>query len=484
MEFNSAPFWIFCAAAVSLHHVVPARHRWAWLLAASYVFYGSFGLRILAVLVGLTAIVYAVSLAMDRASGSRRKRLLLVAIGVPLAALVAFKYLSLFWQALAAAAHALAGTPTAPAINVLVPIGISFYTFKLLSYAIDVYGRKLPAESHAGRFALYVAYFPQVLAGPIERAGEFLPQVKAPSAPNLHDTAAGVRLVAWGLFKKLVVANRLALYVGEAFASPAYKSFHLVFAACFYYIQIYADFSGYSDISVGLSRMLGLKAPLNFNYPYLARSVGEFWTRWHITLSSWLRDYLFLPLAYAVARRIPDDRRWGIRADAWAYAVAVLVTFTLAGLWHGAAWTFAAWGTVHGAYLLASHATTRLRRRAARASGLRGRPRLRAAAQVGTTFLLVSAAWILFRATSFENAWTYVRYLQFRLPPAGMANLLFNLGLIAVFLALEWAQRHHPRLAAMDRLPLEVKAAGYALFVAVTIAFAVNTADPFIYFRF
>ena len=484
MEFRSAPFWIFCAAAVLGHHAIPPRWRWAWLLAASYALYGSFGLPILAVLAGLTASVYAVTLLMEQADGVRRRRLLLLAIGVPLAALVGFKYLSLIGEALAAAVRALAGTSAGPRINILVPIGISFYVFKLLSYAIDVYRRRLPAERHPGRFALYVAYFPQVLAGPIERAGDFLPQIRASARWDPQDTAAGARLVAWGLFKKLVVADRLGLYVGDAFASPAYKSFHLVFAACFYYIQIYADFSGYSDISVGLSRMLGLKAPLNFNYPYLARSVGEFWTRWHITLSSWLRDYLFLPLAYAVARRIPGDRLWGIRADAWAYSVGVLVTFTLAGLWHGAAWTFAAWGAVHGAYLVVSHATTRLRRRAARASGLRRRPRLHAAAQIGATFMLVSAAWVLFRATSFENAWTYARYLQFKLPPQGCANLLFDLALVAVFLSLEWVQRNRSRLAVLDRMPVEVKAVGYALFVAVTLAFSVNAANPFIYFRF
>ena len=484
MEFRSAPFWIFCAAAVLGHHAIPPRWRWAWLLAASYALYGSFGLPILAVLAGLTASVYAVTLMMEQADGVRRRRLLLLGIGVPLAALVGFKYLSLIGEALAAAARALAGTSAGPRINVLVPIGISFYVFKLLSYAIDVYRRRLPAERHPGRFALYVAYFPQVLAGPIERAGDFLPQLRASARWNPQDTAAGARLVAWGLFKKLVVADRLGLYVGDAFASPAYKSFHLVFAACFYYIQIYADFSGYSDISVGLSRMLGLKAPLNFNYPYLARSVGEFWTRWHITLSSWLRDYLFLPLAYAVARRIPGDRLWGIRADAWAYSVGVLVTFTLAGLWHGAAWTFAAWGAVHGACLVVSHATTRLRRRGARMSGLRSRPRLHAAVQVGATFMLVSAAWVLFRAASFENAWTYARYLQFKLPPQGCANLLFDLVLVAVFLSLEWVQRNRARLTVLDRMPVEAKAVGYALFVAVTLAFSINTANPFIYFRF
>jgi D-alanyl-lipoteichoic acid acyltransferase DltB (MBOAT superfamily) len=484
MAFNSAPFWVFCAAAVGLHWLVPSGWRWAWLLAASYVFYGSFGLPVLAVLAGLTAAVYALSLVMERAEGRRRRALLVVALGVPLAALIAGKYLALIWEAVTAAALALAGTPIDSRLNILVPIGISFYVFKLVSYAIDVYRRHVPAERHAGRFALYVAYFPQILAGPIERAGAFLPQAASPPAWRLDDTAAGLRLVAWGLFKKLVVADRLLLYVGEVFGSPQYKSLHLVFAACLYYIQIYADFSGYTDISIGLSRILGHRAPQNFNYPYLARSVSDFWTRWHMTLSSWLRDYLFLPIAYAVERRIPEDRRWGIRADLWAYGVGVLVTFTLAGLWHGAAWTFAAWGALHGGYLVASRATARLRRRLVRASGLGRRPRLHAALQTAVTFLLVSAAWILFRAASFGHAWTYARYLQFKLPLAGAVNLAFDLALVSVFFALEWAQRRGLERASGRRLPIEARAIGYAVFVAVMLAFSVDASDPFIYFRF
>jgi D-alanyl-lipoteichoic acid acyltransferase DltB (MBOAT superfamily) len=484
MAFNSAPFWLFCAAVIGLHWAVPPTWRWAWLLVGSWAFYGSFGLPVLGVLAGLTAAVYAAAIAMERAEGRRRKALLAAAIGVPLAALVACKYLSLFWEAVTAAAGALLGTPAGNPVNILVPIGISFYVFKLLSYAIDVYRRHLPAERHAGRFALYVAYFPQILAGPIERAGGFLPQVARPPAWQAGDAAAGMRLVAWGLFKKLVVADRLMFYVGEVFGSPQYKSFHLVFAACLYYIQIYADFSGYTDISIGLSRMLGHRAPQNFNYPYLARSVGDFWSRWHMTLSSWLRDYLFLPVAYAVERRLPGDRYWGVRVDLVAYTAGVLVTFTLAGLWHGAAWTFAAWGALHGGYLVVSRATARVRRRAVRASGLGRRPRLHAAVQTACTFLLVAAAWILFRADSFDHAWTYVRYLQFKLPWTGVVNLAFDLAIVAVFLALEWAGRRRSGNGAGRQLPLEARAVGYALFVAVMLAFSVDALDPFIYFRF
>lgn len=484
MSFNSIPFWIFCVVAVGGHRLVPLRVRWIWLLTASYVFYGSFDLRILGVLVGLTACVYTTVRLMERARGVARRMLFLAAIGIPLATLVGCKYLAFVWEAISSLATGLIGRAPAAGFNILVPIGISFYVFKLLSYAIDVHRGRIPAEGHVGYFALYVAYFPQILAGPIERAGDLLPQLRRHGAVGLQGAVAGARLVAWGLFKKLVVADRLAYYVGELFLSPQYKSLHLLFGGYFYYIQIYCDFSGYTDISNGLSRMLGVTPVLNFNYPYLSRSVSEFWTRWHITLSTWLRDYLFLPISYGTMRRIRADRWLGMPTEVWGYGIGTLLTMLAAGLWHGAAWTFVAWGAFHGACQFASVATRRLRRRVARAIGLVRRPRVRSFVAWLVTFHLVTIAWILFRASSFENAWTYFRYVQLRLPSAGVANLLFNLTLVGLLLGMEYVQRHRERFVLLDRVPLEAKAFGYAAFAIGVVTFSVGTSNPFIYFRF
>jgi alginate O-acetyltransferase complex protein AlgI len=482
--FNSLSFWVFCVVVVTGSYLTPRRFRWLWLLSASYVFYGSFGLPILGVLVGLTAWVYGVSRAMDRASGPARRLLLLADIGVPLAALTVFKYLTLFWQAIQWLAGLVAGGGQAEPFNILVPIGISFYVFKLLSYAIDTYRRRIPAETHVGYFALYVSYFPQILAGPIERPGELLPQLRRPVVFDPMVILAGTRLVAWGLFKKMVVADRLAYYVDEAFRAPQYKSLHLLFAAYFYYVQIYCDFSGYSDISTGISRLLGLTPPVNFNYPYLSRSVSEFWTRWHMTLSSWLRDYLFLPIAYGVMRRVSADRWAGITVEAWGYGVGTFATMALAGLWHGAAWTMVAWGALHGVYQIVSAVTRKVRRRWCRVLRLNRVPRLHAALKVLITFNLVTFAWILFRATSFEHATMYIRYFQFKLPSIGLANLLFDLAVVGVFFGMEYVQRHRARFVLLDRVPLEIKAIGYALFVTALIAFSVAANNPFIYFSF
>jgi D-alanyl-lipoteichoic acid acyltransferase DltB (MBOAT superfamily) len=414
----------------------------------------------------------------------RRRLLLLANVGVPLAALAVFKYLDLFWQAaLYLAGPLVAGRPAGP-FNLLVPIGISFYVFKLVSYALEVYHGRMAPERHVGHFALYVSFFPQILAGPIERPGHLIPQLRQPGGFDAATAFAGARLMAWGLFKKLVIAERLAYYVTAVFVEPEYKSLHLVFAAWLYYIQIYCDFSGYSDISIGLSRALGFTPPPNFSYPYLSRDVSEFWTRWHITLSSWLRDYLFLPIAYAVARRMPDRGWLGVKGDAWAYGAGMFATMLLGGLWHGAAWTFVAWGAVHGVFLVASYASRRWRKRAVRAVGLGRRPAAHRALRVFLTFNLVSFAWIVFRASSFANLRQYLHYMQFKVPPTGIANLVFDAVLVALFLGLEYAQRNPARFPRLFGAPLPVKAVGYALFVVALIVLSVDSNNPFIYFRF
>ena len=485
MSFNSLHFWIFCAVACSLYYVAPHRYRWVCLLAASYYFYASFSPGILIVLVGLTAFVYLVTRLMQRSGSPTRRRVLLLAdIGGPLLALIVFKYLDLMWHAVQYLAAVVRQRGPLEHLNILAPIGISFYVFKLLSYALDVYHRRAEAETHPGYFALWVAYFPQILAGPIERAGHLLPQFRQRVSFDPEAVLAGARLVAWGLFKKMVVADRLAYYVGEVFLVPQGKGLHLLFGAYFYYFQIYCDFSGYSDISVGISRILGLSSPQNFDYPYLSRSVSQFWTRWHITLSSWLRDYLFLPITYAVMRRIPEDRRWGIKAESWGYAVGMSVTMVLGGLWHGAALTFVVWGALHGVFLVASYAGRTARRRLCRLTRLNRLPRVHHALSILVTFHLITLAWIVFRATSFENLTTYIRYMQFRLPLAGTVNLLLDTCIVLVLLGFEYVQRHQADLVFLRRVPIEVKAVGYALFVVVLIALSVDSNNAFIYFRF
>jgi alginate O-acetyltransferase complex protein AlgI len=483
MSFLSAGAWAACLAVVSAYYLTPGRFRWAVLLAASYAFYGWFGLDVLAVLAVLTVVVWSAALGMGSASPSRRRLLLAVAVGVPLGALVGFKYLNLLWSTVQEVGRSLAGAKPIP-LAILAPIGISFYVFKLISYALDVHHRRIPAERHLGFFALYVSYFPQILAGPIERPGHFLEDVRKTAAWDLDRVLDGARLVTWGLFKKLVIADRLAYYVSEVFAAPRYKGLHLLVAAYCYYFQIYCDFSGYSDISLGISRMLGLTAPKNFDYPYLSRDVSQFWTRWHITLSQWLRDYLFLPIAYVVMRRVERDRWAGVSTEGWGYAIGMSVTMLLGGLWHGAAWTFAAWGLLHGIYLVTSFGTRKIRKRVVRAIRLNRVPRLHHALSIILTFHLVTAAWILFRAESFDVALKYFHYMQLKLSPNGRVTMGVSVAFVLILLGFEYVQRHAAEWRVTRRVPIEVKAVAYALFVAATIAFSVDAGNAFIYFKF
>ncbi len=299
----------------------------------------------------------------------RRKLWFFSGLLVTLGLLFVFKYLELFRQTL----HDLAGVffrlqPLAP-LKILLPIGISFFTFKIISYLIDVYYRRIEPETHLGIYALYVSFFPQLLAGPIERAARFIPQLKAPVHFDWERVASGMRLVVWGLFKKMVIADRLAFFVDEVFRHPEGQGLQLLLAVYFYAFQIYCDFSGYSDIAVGITRVLGFESMKNFDFPYFARSITQFWSRWHISLSSWLRDYLFLPIAYAVMRRIRGEKLLAVKAETWGYFVGIFLTMLLGGLWHGASWTFVIWGGLYGVYQVFSYSGKRLRRKCAETVG-------------------------------------------------------------------------------------------------------------------
>ena len=362
--FTSENFWIFFAAAAGFFFLFPSKLRWTVLLAASMAFYGFWSLGFLLLLLGHVSWVYLWTRLMEQLpAGGRRRATAWLAAGGPLLTLFVFKYGRMAMEAVGSLFSS-AGTAAPFATwKLLVPIGISFYTFKTVSYVIEVYRKRIPAERNPGILALYVSFFPQILAGPIDRPQDLIPQLRRPRNPNPDDLVAGARRIAWGLFKKLVVADRLASFVGFVFDSPAYQGLNLIFAAYLFAFQIYCDFSGYTDISVGLARILGIDSAENFDRPYLSRNLSRFWATWHMTLSRWFRDYLFLPVCYGIMRRIRGERLWGVKAETWGYSLAILVTMTLCGLWHGAGWTFVFWGALFGIFLAVSAVTRKLRKR-------------------------------------------------------------------------------------------------------------------------
>lgn len=482
MQFNSFMFLYFFLAVLILHFTVPSRFRWLVLLAASYYFYAAWKVEYLIYLVIPTAVVYGLALAVGKSTSRWRKKMYMwLGISVPLGFLFAFKYLNLLIRTLAGL---WGGEPIKP-LQWLLPVGISFFTFKLISYIVDVYNERLQPESHAGIFALYVSFFPQLLAGPIDRAVQFIPELKKRVNLDLDRITSGLRLVIWGLFKKIVIADRMALFVDQVFRDPVqYSGINLLFGVYFYAFQIYCDFSGYSDIAVGLSRILGYRSMNNFDFPYFSKNLNQFWNRWHISLSTWLRDYLFLPIAYAVMRWTSRDRVFKIKIEEWAYAGGICITMFLGGLWHGAAWTFVVWGTIHGIYLALGRLLKRPKKRWNRLVGLQRRPRLHRFVGIFLTFHLVSLAWIFFRSPSFAHALTYIGNIHFRLSGSGMAHLLYTLLFMLGFILLEIILKNRHRLRFIEKIPLELKIAAYVLFVCLIIIFAVDSANEFIYFQF
>jgi D-alanyl-lipoteichoic acid acyltransferase DltB (MBOAT superfamily) len=274
---------------------------------------------------------------------------------------------------------------------------------------------------------------------------------------------AGAWLLLGGLFKKLVVADRLSMYVNVVFAQPqSYADLSLVFGLVFYSFQIYCDFSGYSDMAIGLARILGIETMENFHFPYSSRSISEFWSRWHISLSSWLRDYLFLPISYALSRKIKPERILHLKADHLIYGLGMSATMLLCGLWHGANWTFILWGGLHGFYLIFSRATHKARGRLARVLRLRRSGRIWSLVRIVFVFGLVSLAWVFFRSPSLASAWGYLSAISLKFPSRGVGALIFMSGLVAVFVLAEVLQKHRKALWGEFRLPAPVQAVALA----------------------
>jgi D-alanyl-lipoteichoic acid acyltransferase DltB (MBOAT superfamily) len=410
MLFNSLQFGFFFPSVVVLYFVVPRRHQWILLLAASYYFYVSWKVAYLGLILASTLVDYFAGIQMGKhkSRGGRRPYLILSLL-VNLGILFTFKYFNFFVGSVQAVLASMGLAWEAPGLDVLLPVGISFYTFQTLAYTIDVYRGEQKPEHHLGQFALYVSFFPQLVAGPIERSQRLLPQFRQSKSFDYQRVVDGLKLMVWGFFKKVVIADRLAIYVNEVYGAPeAYGGWTVLVATYFFAFQIYCDFSGYSDIAIGAAQVMGYDLMDNFRRPYHAKSINEFWHRWHISLSSWFRDYLYIPLG---GNRVPK-RRWYLN---------LFTVFVISGLWHGADWTFVVWGALHGGYLIFGLVTRDFRdagwdqiKRLMDSGGGRtvagwgyfipSIPNLRRYISVVVTFHLVLFGWIFFRANTIGNA--------------------------------------------------------------------------------
>lgn len=433
MLFNSFIFLFFLAAVVPIYYLLPHRYRNAFLLVCSYFFYAYWDWRFLSLIWISTAVDFTIGKKMYGTRGtSKRKRLLAVSIIANLGLLGFFKYFNFFTESFNQFIGALGFRPLDSLhLNIILPIGISFYTFQTLSYTIDIYREKLKPEDSPINFALFVAFFPQLVAGPIERAVNLLPQIQSKIKFSKEKFREGVVLISVGMFKKIVLGDTCGHIVDHIFAQPQYySSLEMLMALLLFSVQIYNDFSGYSHIARGTAKLLGFELMINFQQPYLATSIGDFWKRWHISLSSWFMDYLYLPVAYSLSRRIKTRTLLGFKAETWAYVVGTLITMMLCGLWHGAGWTFFIWGLMHGLYMTLSFATRKLRAKVRKSLKIKKNAPVPDVFRILAVFVMVNFAWIFFRADSFGTAFYFIKsFLNWS--PGGDTTAI--LGIIATY---------------------------------------------------
>ena len=483
MLFNSFEFAIFFPLVVIGYFLLPPRFRWAFLLGASYYFYMCWKAEYLVLIVISTLIDYVAGLRMGKTTvRSRRKKYLMLSLVANLGILFTFKYANFFSESLRVALNQFNIFYDMPMFDLLLPVGISFYTFQSMSYTIDVYRGEQQPERHLGKFALYVAFFPQLVAGPIERSLRLLPQFDRVFKFDYERVVSGLRLMLWGFFKKLVIADRLAIYVNEAYNHPAeYQGLTLLLATYFFAIQIYCDFSGYSDIAIGAARVMGYDLMTNFRQPYFSKSISEFWRRWHISLSTWFRDYLYIPLG---GNRVGKQR--------WYFNL--FAVFVISGLWHGANWTFVVWGALHGGYLIFAIVTADWRQKLAHWSGLAKRPALHNLLRTLITFHLVLFAWIFFRANSLSEAFMIIgnmAALDFSLESLKSLNIALGWGelLVAIgsilFLELAHLLQSRGKVHSwITALPAARHWSVYYLLLLAIAFFGVFNHSEFIYFQF
>lgn len=496
MVFNSLTFALFFGVVYGLYLLTLPRLRWQnlMLLVASYLFYGWWDYRFLGLIWLSTLVDYVCGWLLDRRHGPTtegqessplysprsRKWILAASVLTNLGILGFFKYYDFFISSFVEAAGTLGFHPHPPILHVVLPVGISFYTFQSLSYTIDVYRGRLPATRSLLDFALYVAFFPQLVAGPIVRAVDFLPQLQRHRTLKLEQIYEGSWLILWGLFKKVVLADSLCRLVDPVFnaSHTHYDGQSILIAVYAFAIQIYCDFSGYTDIARGCAKLMGFEFNLNFNLPYMACNPREFWQRWHISLSSWLRDYLYIPLG--------GNRRGRIRT-----CINLMITMLLGGLWHGAAWTYVVWGAYHGGLLMAHRLLEPLLNRWRRIwpAWSKGAVKM---ATIAIFFHFTCLGWLIFRAESLAHLGHLLSTLLSPWPwwvlhganSIHTAELSYLLARVLPLLLVQWLQYAKEDLNALFRLPAPVRGAAYLAMFYGLVWYGASDGRPFIYFQF
>jgi len=474
MLFNTFTFAVFMVVFYTLYRVCTLRAQNILLLVGSYIFYGWWDWRFCSLLAISTVVDFSVARMLDGAEDSKKRRaLLLVSVCTNLGILGFFKYFNFFIGSAAEVLEAVGLSSNMPVLRVVLPVGISFYTFQTMAYTIDVYRRRCEPTRDPIAFGVYVAYFPQLVAGPIERAQNLIPQITKERRIDLEHLYSGALLVLIGLVRKVAIADAVAPEVNRIFANPADLSSETVLRGVLLFgLQIYGDFAGYTDIARGISRMMGIELMENFNHPYFSTNITEFWRRWHISLSSWLRDYLYIPLG-------------GNRGPSWFVYRNLLLTMLLGGLWHGAAWTFVVWGAIHGVALAVHKLFLRGGKPPERVQPANASQWARAVLAWIATMIVVYVAWVFFRAESFANAFDVLASIA-RMEGGFNAGAWSQVAIAVAILLLIDVPQYFTRNHTIKLLwPWPMRGAVYALFVLILLAYSGRNEDvPFIYFQF
>jgi len=479
MIFNSLEFALFLPIVFILYWFVTQRNLKTqnWLIVtASYFFYGWWDWRFLSLIAFSSVVDYLIGLRLSKEETSqiKKKTLLWTSICINLGFLGFFKYYNFFAESFSDAFTFLGYSIDPTRLNIILPVGISFYTFQTLSYTIDVYRKKLKPTKDLGVFLAFVSFFPQLVAGPIERATNLLPQFTIKRIFNYSSSVDGLRQILWGLFKKVVIADSCAEYANIIFENYESLSGSTLFlGAVFFAFQIYGDFSGYSDIAIGTARLFGFRLMKNFAFPYFSRDIAEFWRKWHISLSTWFRDYLYIPLGGSKGSRFKQIRN-------------IFIIFIVSGFWHGANWTFIAWGALNAVYFLPLLLLNKNRKNLDNAASSKFLPSFQEFISIGITFFLTTIAWVFFRAESLPKAIDYVSEIFsssiVSLPEIRPLNLITLLG---VFIFFEWIGRHNEY--GIEKLGLNwKKPIRWILYgvLSVIIFSQLGNEQPFIYFQF
>lgn len=483
MLFNSIDFAIFLPIVFILYWFATNKNlklQNVLLVLASYVFYGWWDWRFLSLIIFSSCVDYLVGIGLSKTDEhKKRKVLLLASISVNLGLLAFFKYFNFFAENFANA-FTLFGQHIEPThLNIILPVGISFYTFQTLSYSIDVYKRKLEPTKDVISFLAFVSFFPQLVAGPIERATNLLPQFFKKRSFNYDHAVDGMRQILWGLFKKVVIADNCAQFANQIFHNYTdLNGSTLLLGAIFFTFQIYGDFSGYSDIAIGTARLFGFNLMQNFKFPYFSRDIAEFWRRWHISLTTWFRDYLYIPLG-------------GSHGGLWMKIRNTFIIFLVSGFWHGANWTFLAWGFLNACYFLPLMLTNNNRKYITTVAEGKLLPSIKELFQMTITFGLTVFAWIFFRAVSMGQAINYIKTMLspslFSFPMLSNTAAAFStLVLICFFMLIEWLGRDGQfAIEAIKNIKSRPLRWSFYFFIIFLIgAYMQTTETPFIYFQF